>query len=65
MATRGGQELPSIAFSIPGAMDYVAADLTMDVPCTCSAACPSLSPSLSTMDVPCTCSAAACPSLPA
>lgn len=42
MATRGGQELPSIAFTRPGAMEYVAADWIVAVPRTCNAASPSL-----------------------
>lgn len=31
-AARGGQELPSIALSIPGAMEYLVADFMMAVP---------------------------------
>ena len=34
MARRYGQELPSIALSVPGVKDYVAADFTMAGPCT-------------------------------
>ncbi len=45
--SRGGQEWPSIAFSLPGAVEYVAADFTMAGPRNRSAACPSLSFALS------------------
>jgi len=38
VATRFSQDLPSIAFSVPGAMAYVTADFAMAVPRACCAA---------------------------